>query len=31
MRRRLPFDPWHLVLAPACALLAAPLAWMGLA
>jgi multiple sugar transport system permease protein len=27
-RRRLPFDPWHLVLAPACALLAAPLAWM---
>jgi multiple sugar transport system permease protein len=29
-RRRLPFDPWHLVLAPVCALLAAPLAWMAL-
>jgi multiple sugar transport system permease protein len=27
-RRRLPFDPWHLVLAPVCALLAAPLLWM---
>ena len=26
--RRLPFDPWHLVLAPACALLAVPLVWM---
>jgi multiple sugar transport system permease protein len=24
------FNPWHLVLAPVCALLAAPLAWMGL-
>jgi multiple sugar transport system permease protein len=31
LRRRLPFDPWHLVLAPACALLAAPLVWMLLA
>jgi multiple sugar transport system permease protein len=31
LRRRLPFDPWHLVLAPACALLAAPLLWMLLA
>jgi multiple sugar transport system permease protein len=29
-RRRLPFDPWHLVLVPACALLAAPLVWMVL-
>jgi multiple sugar transport system permease protein len=29
-RRRLPVDPWHLVLAPACVLLAAPLAWMVL-
>ena len=28
LRRRLPFDPWHLVLAPACALLAVPLVWM---
>jgi multiple sugar transport system permease protein len=27
-RRWLPFDPWHLVLAPVCALLAAPLVWM---
>jgi multiple sugar transport system permease protein len=30
VRRRLPFDPWHLVLAPACLLLAAPLMWMAL-
>jgi multiple sugar transport system permease protein len=30
MRRRLPFDPWHLVLAPVCGLLALPLVWMGL-
>jgi multiple sugar transport system permease protein len=30
LRRRLPFDPWHLVLAPATALLAAPLLWMAL-
>jgi len=29
MRRLLPFDPWHLVLAPVCALLAAPLVWMA--
>jgi len=29
LRRRLPFDPWHLVLAPVCALLAAPLVWMA--
>jgi multiple sugar transport system permease protein len=29
VRRRLPFDPWHLVLAPVCALLAAPLVWMA--
>ena len=29
-RRRLPFDPWHFVLVPACALLAAPLVWMVL-
>jgi multiple sugar transport system permease protein len=27
-RRRLPFDPWHLVLAPSCLLLALPLLWM---
>jgi multiple sugar transport system permease protein len=27
-RRRLPFDPWHLVLAPVCVVLAAPLVWM---
>jgi multiple sugar transport system permease protein len=26
--RRLPFDPWHLVLAPVCVLLGLPLAWM---
>jgi multiple sugar transport system permease protein len=25
---RLPFDPWHLVLAPVCVLLGLPLAWM---
>lgn len=30
MRRLLPFDPWHLVLATTCGLLAAPLAWMAL-
>jgi multiple sugar transport system permease protein len=30
VRRRLPFDPWHLVLAPVCLLLAAPLMWMAL-
>jgi multiple sugar transport system permease protein len=30
LRARLPFDPWHLVLAPVCALLAAPLVWMAL-
>ena len=29
-RRLLPFDPWHLALAPACLLLALPLAWMAL-
>jgi len=29
LRRLLPFDPWHLVLAPVCALLAAPLVWMA--
>ncbi|HVI17779.1 MAG TPA: hypothetical protein VM712_05355, partial [Gaiellales bacterium] len=28
IRRRLPFDPWHLVLVPVCALLGLPLAWM---
>jgi multiple sugar transport system permease protein len=27
-RRRLPFDPWHLALAPACVVLALPLLWM---
>ncbi|HEY4278148.1 MAG TPA: carbohydrate ABC transporter permease [Conexibacter sp.] len=30
-RWRLPFDPWHLALAPATFLLAAPLVWMLLA
>jgi multiple sugar transport system permease protein len=30
VRRRLPFDPWHLVLVPVCLLLAAPLLWMAL-
>ena len=30
LRRRLPFDPWHLVLAPATLLLALPLLWMVL-
>jgi multiple sugar transport system permease protein len=29
LTRRLPFDPWHLVLAPATALLALPLLWMA--
>jgi multiple sugar transport system permease protein len=28
LRRRLPFDPWHLVLAPATILLSLPLLWM---
>ena len=28
IRRRLPFDPWHLVLVPVCVLLGLPLAWM---
>jgi multiple sugar transport system permease protein len=28
IRRRLPFDPWHLALVPVCALLGLPLAWM---
>jgi multiple sugar transport system permease protein len=27
-QRRLPFDPWHFVLAPVCVLLGLPLAWM---
>lgn len=30
IRRRLPFDPWHLALAPASALFAGPLVWMVL-
>jgi multiple sugar transport system permease protein len=30
-RRRLPFDPWHLALAPATILLALPLAYMAIA
>jgi multiple sugar transport system permease protein len=28
IRRRLPFDPWHLALVPVCALLGLPLVWM---
>ena len=28
MRRLLPFDPWHLVLAPVALLMVTPLAWM---